>query len=467
MRHYKILSLIIFSFFVSCFLVIKFLSAQAFACNFHNISGWIWNSNIGWISLNCNNTVLGSTGFDYGVDINFESGSPTEPVIGYAWSSNAGWIDFQPSGPYPSAPFHSARFNRNLGESPTTTAGKITGWAKFASHGEEGWMKLGPIEISGTDYGVEVDSSRFFKGWSWNASNTSNLGFGWTSWGSPGSYGAEIVTYWFETLYGNIYSKGRIDASFAPPLGKFTATYLIQADGTINPVNITSLGGDSVPYRSENFGPLTFPQLSNNYYGTLGKLDKEGIINGYYGKVNSYAQGAGNSNAVFGANKLLNGEVYSFPGNLIINGPLTFLRGSGSQNASGTIIVEGNLQIQKNIYYQSGSISSRIENLPSVAWIVKGNINISPSVTEIAGVFYSEGSGGIKTGTTGSSETDEPLVIYGMIMAKKINLERIPIQAGNPPGEQIIFDGRAMANPPPGLVDMIKGLPTFREVIPQ
>src|SRR3989344_4563888 len=97
-------------------------SVSSAACGFHRISGWIWSWNIGWISLDCNNT---GAAVDYGLDIDFESGNPTEPVTGYAWSSNAGWIDFQPAGPYPASPANAAQFNRSAEGSPTTTAGTL------------------------------------------------------------------------------------------------------------------------------------------------------------------------------------------------------------------------------------------------------------------------------------------------------------------------------------------------------
>ena len=78
-----------------------FKSAQA--VNSHNMTGWAWSSNVGWISLNCN--ALGSgqdpngdstceVGPDYGVTIN--TLQTPSPMSGYAWSS-IGWISFNSS----------------------------------------------------------------------------------------------------------------------------------------------------------------------------------------------------------------------------------------------------------------------------------------------------------------------------------------------------------------------------------
>jgi len=52
----------------------------------HNLSGWAWSDNIGWISFNSTNT---NDATDYGVNEN-----PDGTLVGYAWSSNIGWIQF-------------------------------------------------------------------------------------------------------------------------------------------------------------------------------------------------------------------------------------------------------------------------------------------------------------------------------------------------------------------------------------
>jgi len=451
--------------FFGCGIAVAAISAPQFvfaACNFHNINGFVWSRTTGWISLNCNN---GGT-IDYGLNIDFESGSPTEDVAGYAWSSNLGWLNMQPTGPYPSwgsVPSAGATFYRNEGESPTTTAGVIKGWAKWEALGANGWMAMGPIDIGGTDYGVAIGSDRLFSGWSWNGGDNLDAdpeperGDGWVMWDSVDSGGgASVLAYWFETLYGDIYSGGSIDASFSPPGDRYSATYLIQANGSIDPVTISSHGGSSVPHISESFGGLALPDEANNYRGTLDWLDKAGLIAGRYGTPESALPG--------GSNIVLNGKVYYYTGDLTISSALTLNKGTGAQKGSGTVVIEGNLNINADILYQSGAVASRIDNLPSVAWIVKGNIVIDETVENVAGVFYSEGS--ISTGTTGFNETDIPITISGMLIARQINLQRLFADETQEPSEQIIFDGRAIVNPPPGLADISKGLPVLREIRP-
>ncbi|OJI07825.1 hypothetical protein BK004_00040 [bacterium CG10_46_32] len=432
------------------------------ACNFHNVSGYVWSRNTGWISLNCS---AGGT-VDYGLNIDFESGAPTEPVAGYAWSSNLGWLNMQPSGPYPSwgsVPASAATFYRNEGGGSTTTAGVIKGWAKWEALGVNGWVVMGPIDISSTDYGVVIGADRLFSGWSWSGGDNLDAdpeperGDGWVLWDSVASGGgASVLAYWFETLYGDMYSGGAISAPFAPPIGRYTALYLIQANGTIHPVSIQSAGGGSLPYISESFGSISIPDEANNYRGTLGWLDKAGLLGGRYGTLES-ALPAGSS-------VLLDGKVYHYTSDLVINSDITFNKGTGTQKGSGTIIVDGDLTINANLFYQSGAVSSRVDNLPSVAWIVTGDIIINPSVQNLVGVLYSEGS--ISTGTTGANDTDMPITIEGMLIANQINLQRLFADETQEPAEQIIFDGRAIINPPPGLTDIGKGLPTLRETRP-
>jgi len=461
-------------------------------CNYHNVSGYIWSGNTGWISLNCR---AGGT-VDYGLDINFESGSPTVDVTGYAWSYGLGWLNFDPVIPYPALPNYPARFVRNEGELPTTTAGVLKGWAKWVALGDNGWMKLSSDDGAPIAYSVGIGADRLFSGWSWNGGEDvdsdlkAELGDGWVMWDSDGGDlggiggGASILSYWFETLYGSIYSGGNIDAPFAPPSGMFNAMYLIQANGSIAPVSIQSgpkiadEDREAVPYISESHDAFVFPDSANKYRGTLGWVDKAGLLAGRYGEVTEYS-GTKTSNTI-GKNVTLDGGVYRYTGNVTVDKATTFKKGDANSKGSGTIIVDGDLTIEENITYQTGAIGSSLDRLPSVAWLVKGTIYIDPSVSEVVGLFYSEddttdgdGKYGIRTGTTGDLETDVQLIVNGMFIAKKIYLERVWIDVdqfgevqSDEPAEKIFFDGRAIANPPPGLSDISKGLPVMREIRP-
>ena len=76
---------------------------SASAVNSHNMSGWAWSSDAGWIAFNCNSIGSGQdlngdticdTGPDYGVTI--DTTQTPSPMSGYAWSS-IGWISFNSS----------------------------------------------------------------------------------------------------------------------------------------------------------------------------------------------------------------------------------------------------------------------------------------------------------------------------------------------------------------------------------
>jgi uncharacterized membrane protein len=143
-------------------IVIGLVPGVAIASFTDFLHGWAWSSNIGWISLS---SFTGGGEEIYGVAVD-----STDNLIGSAWSRGVqglagglGWLDFDPVGPYPASPNNSAQLDR--------VTNKITGWARFCSgtvdndcvsatrSDWDGWVLLGPISVSGTDYGVEVNAS--------------------------------------------------------------------------------------------------------------------------------------------------------------------------------------------------------------------------------------------------------------------------------------------------------------------
>ena len=152
-------------------------------CADHNVEGYAWSENIGWISFSCENTIAIGEGSDFGVDIDESTGE----FSGYAWSENIGWISFNseavtdcPDSPCPPV---------------VDLAGDVSGWARVCSvftdacacgavcsdlkpdtekGGWEGWIRL-----RDTNYGAWIDSSLTpseFRDWGW-----SNMVVGWLS----------------------------------------------------------------------------------------------------------------------------------------------------------------------------------------------------------------------------------------------------------------------------------------------
>jgi hypothetical protein len=149
----------------------------------HKFTGWSWSSNAGWTSFNCVNDSSCATS-DYGVDL---SDSPeNKNLSGYAWNSNVGWISFQESDTPPDDYAFAANCSGVCDSAANCTAcldretGKIWGWAKILSLGDDGWLKLRDEEAE-EPYGVYVDlssSNGEMAGWAWNG-NSDGAGIGW------------------------------------------------------------------------------------------------------------------------------------------------------------------------------------------------------------------------------------------------------------------------------------------------
>ena len=121
------------------------------------------------------------------------------------------------------------------------------------------------------------------------------------------------------------------------------------------------------------------------------------------------------------------------------------------------------MNINENITYQPDVINT-LQSIPSIVWIVEGDVNIADNVTSIVGTYIVLGDGSTGSGqfNTGLSSTNS-LIVYGSVLAKKFNLQRAYYDPNNPdiPAEQFVNDGRLQANPPPGLLDFSKAMPRF------
>ncbi len=149
---------IVFVFAFSLFIIFPFV---VFAGTEHNMSGWAWSSNIGWISFNSTDT---SSTIDYGVSKNSDG-----TLVGYAWSSSVGWIKFGGLSGFPSGTGTQAQ-NANINGT------NLKGWARACSgtinndcnsasrtDGWDGW-----ISLSGATYGINY-SGNGFTGLAWGS----------------------------------------------------------------------------------------------------------------------------------------------------------------------------------------------------------------------------------------------------------------------------------------------------------
>lgn len=516
-KIFKLALIFVFIFLIGAFLLVKEKIDMARAGEADNVAGWAWSSdNFGWFSANCSNLGLcPDVGrIDYGMNVEDDG-----TVSGYLWSENVGWVRFSnPEGELaPGGAIARAIYDRVLG--------RITGWAKVLALGDGGWLKLrgpdagmpgGPyractdcqdIEIPGdpptidyqcnicfTDkfpdpsetgignicgqcfncvrgasedtcnsctfcdkYGVSVDRQNGrIVGWAWNGNNDPAVGVGWINF-SPTPGGLGLASPWLETKYGEIYGKLKVESpsAFVELINKYNATYCILSTGAI-----TNFRSDEGCIRTpfENFD---FPKAGNFYTNIFGKIDLAGILAGKYGVVQNINIGDDIPN-------LLGGKVYYKNGDLTISAKI-FNNAPGRQNGSGLIVVKGNLTIIGDLTYQAGAVTN-LTNLASVGWLVlddgsgtKGKIIINPSVERLVGAFYAEQE--ISTGTTNNRRTDQPLTVRGLMLAKKFNFERL-WQSAERGSEQVIYDGRVLANTPPGMADLMSALPIWREAAP-
>lgn len=165
----------------------KYLAVPVEASAAHNVSGWAWSSNMGWISFNSKNCDANGDGFsegtpsgcppagtaigDYGVTVAFNG-----DMSGYAWSDNIGWISFNAAdlASCPQTPCFP-KINRSTGI--------LSGWARACAgtvngncaggprtDGWDGWIHLRGFtsEASPTEYGVSLTGC-VWDGYAWGS----------------------------------------------------------------------------------------------------------------------------------------------------------------------------------------------------------------------------------------------------------------------------------------------------------
>jgi hypothetical protein len=149
------------------------------------------------------------------------------------------------------------------------------------------------------------------------------------------------------------------------------------------------------------------------------------------------------STAVIGSAGLVNGA-HNYNGNLTLNGGIIPATAAGNTGNNLSIFINGNVYISSNIVYGTNGGDWNINadgssNIPSVYIVATGNIYISPTVTELDGVYVanvnaSGGGGTIYTCGQGSftplptaslyAGCNQQLTVYGSFIANQVNLMR-------------------------------------------
>jgi Concanavalin A-like lectin/glucanases superfamily len=339
-------------------------------------------------------------------------------------------------------------------------------------------------------YGLVLDTNTAnIKGFAWGGNRVDDelVGLGWFQF-SP-STGAGLYRSYVSSRYGDIYSKANVgsDYTVVPPLGYFNATYMIQANGHImNWLSNSYETNEDWLMSSDSGNPLNYeyPKLENDYANVLGNLDYVGLTTGLYGKVIEELPDKGGVSYDI----CLGDNIYFLKKDATVKERLEGIayRFQNCDQASGVIIVNGDLEINGDIKYGSKPFSGSSDKLASVAWIIKGDLKISPDVENLAGTFIVLGEddvecgydlenpiarcGAIFTCADGApNDCGNQLKVSGQFLAKNFRFQRtfrsLESQLREA-AEYIIYDGRNVINPPPGLGDVLKALPTWNQIAP-
>ncbi|MFH1078005.1 MAG: hypothetical protein V1745_01830 [Patescibacteria group bacterium] len=256
---------------------------------------------------------------------------------------------------------------------------------------------------------------------------------------------------WLKTRFGNVYAQKGIEAIVAPA-AQYNATYCLSVTEGLVTGFASQIGC------SGSSEALTLPTASSSYRGSLGNIDIAGIRSGRYGQVITIANG--------NLPESLDGRVYRYTGGGTFTlDAKTFRNGIGSVGrGNGLLFIDGaDLRITANLSYEASAVDTYLRNLASLGVIVTknastgvgGNITIDPVVTKMVGAYFAETS--ISTGAT-----PNPLEVFGLFASRLINFQREGGTAAVA-SETVSFDGRAVANPPPGMQDVGKSLPTSKD----
>ncbi|MFH0853746.1 MAG: hypothetical protein V1853_05065 [bacterium] len=348
-------------------------------------------------------------------------------------------------------------------------------------------------------YGVSIDDATGkVTGFGWSGNSAEQEGeLGWVDFSRTNYYSQA----WLQTKFGDIYARADIGSANTPsaPSDKCNATYVISAAGTIS--NYCTLYGQGFgevetgymdrPYFQQGYESIYFPSESNNYTNVLGSIDLNGTITDIGDGKNKYGNKIVNSDdknltelglCAIGVN--LDNTVYNINNDFTIGrcdsgeGYITEwkinnrdITNPNSVSGAGTIVVQGDLTIDVNIVYQAENFD-KIRDLASLGIIVKGSIIITGNVRTIVGSYIAFGDPGYTNKTNGieieNSLDEKAFQAQGLMISPSYKFGRTfrgtltdPL-----PAEEITYDGRVIANPPPGFSDFAQVLPRIREEIP-
>ncbi|MDD5040104.1 MAG: hypothetical protein PHY34_03055 [Patescibacteria group bacterium] len=223
---------------------------------------------------------------------------------------------------------------------------------------------------------------------------------------------------WVQTMFSDIYAGTTVE--LAPPArgsGSYTSTFLItsgqEGEESISGIpgyySGTETGRPTSGYYQTGFEPLitgTGYPLGEDVLDRInvGRLtdDSDGDGLNRYGNpvVEDMSSGGGSGIVDISASAalspsaiqpVLDGTVYYFHGadtRYVISNPMEFMKGTAASGTTGggLFVIDGDLEIRANITYDETGLEN-VSEMPSAAFIVRGNIYIDPFVTDLGGAF--------------------------------------------------------------------------------
>lgn len=270
---------------------------------------------------------------------------------------------------------------------------------------------------------------------------------------------------WIQTVYGNVFTKKKIDVPDVPPKNLYNATYCVTAKETI--VNFITEGQGSCSAQTDAASRLDFPDSANRYTSVLGNIDVTGLRNGKYGTVTTVSGSQLDATLSLNSERL-GGRVIRVTGDATVSA--AHVIANDSSKGSGTVLVDGgNLYINGNVSYDAVNTVDDLKKLASLGWVVLadgsgngGNVYVDKSVTTVSGAFYVSGTDGFYSVAPPEPNSITPFTLYGLVIAHDFHLNRT-YKSLTTGAERFIYDGRAVVNPPPGFADVTKALPTLTD----
>jgi len=286
---------------------------------------------------------------------------------------------------------------------------------------------------------------------------------------------SSVTDAWLQTLQGDVYSQLGYNLGSVSP--EVNATFLILSGSSGSITNFETAFTDGKISTYDDLEIPTDDSSTGIYRSNIGKINLNKYID--FDATSSADKCRDTDNCVvidnsdyddYLDNVNLEGKVYFSDGDLTIDQALTIENGYGDMGTTnalgnGTVIINGDLTIDNNIGYSEATINN-IYNLASISWITLGDVVIDNSVTNLVGAYVVLDGGAFYTSDT--ADSNQSLTLYGLVMARQFFFDRIrTYDAGREvPSEKIIYDGRAFANIPPGLEDLVATLPELNIATP-